>query len=690
MATVTYRMLPWDGGLNTSLDAALIAPNDLTIADNVVFAEKSSRKKRPGMDYWNGWESKSRSSSTTTRTLKFNCETTIQVGDTIHVLGPNDNSDSTNRTSYLGTYTVASVSTTTLENDTITYTGLSSLTEASTNDTAITVMKSGAALTTASRASSGTTRTLVVTGATYAVGDLISVNGLPNDYNGTFSVTGVSTTTTLNDTITYTASGSLAEATTADTNGRVIVNDMDSAVVACIDYWRNASGTKTQLTIEVRSDQAGGRTKLYKYDTNAIRTQIPMAAGASAFSGVINQVSYEVFNEKLILGFNGTSNTPKVYDPASSANLSNLSNAPNFSLVRKHLGRLFTNDKTWLDRLHYCETYNETVWNGDGDSGALDIEKGNGDPEGFTAIFPPFKGTLFVGKRQSLFRVDGDAPENFTPNQVGAGIGCVSHNSVVSVDQDDIYFASERGFHNLKTTDAYGDFSGSFISAPIQTSYNSFATGRLKYIQGAYISSLNSVVWSVSEDGYEENEHLYLLNVQAQKWYRWPDVSAASFMARSEGNNRVLYIGDYAGRIIKTGNVSLTDFGTRGISYRVKTGVIYVDGDPYTVKGFKKLALLYKPRGAYSFTVKFTVDNYSTQTLTFSQSGSTDALGDDFTLGTSELGSSPVLAPYTQPVDGYGHGCTIEIEQSSAGQDIEIYGYIIEYEPAGTAQEVVT
>jgi hypothetical protein len=97
--------------------------------------------------------------------------------------------------------------------------------------------------TSVSRSSSGTTRTLVLDNTFRGItGDYVVITGGPADYNGTFQVTGTSTTTSPDDTITYTASGSLSEGTTADTSmtlqglapngsflsehqGRVLTND---------------------------------------------------------------------------------------------------------------------------------------------------------------------------------------------------------------------------------------------------------------------------------------------------------------------------------------------------------------------------------------------------------------------------------------------------------------------------------
>jgi hypothetical protein len=506
-------------------------------------------------------------------------------------------------------------------------------------------------------------------------------------------VTGVATSGGsgfLNDTVTYTATGSVTEGTTADTSMKVSVNDMDSSVVGLYDFWRTESGSKVQEMVSVVSHQVDGLTSLYSHNTGGVRTPIAFHPDMTAFSGVVNQVSFETMNEMLVMGFNGTSNTPKLYNPISEERLQNVgTDVPNFSIIRQHIGRIFSDEKSDPDREHYSETFDPQVWLGIGDSGAIDIGIGDGDPDGITGISPAFKGRQFVGKRNKIYQITGDAPETFFPEAISTGVGIVSHNGIVAVDQDSILYPSDKGFHDVAATDQFGDFAASFISAPIQPTFNNFASGRLKFIQGAYLPSLNSVVWAVSEDGYDENYHLYLYNVLLKQWYRWPEISCQCLATRTEGSKRRLYLGTSDGRILQTQTGTYRDYGNMGIQFRVKTGTIYPDSNPATLKAFKRIGMIYRPKGSYSFTVKVKIDNYATQTITFSQSGEYEALGVDFTLGSSVLGIAPVLAPYFLPIDGYGHGCTIEVEQTGTDQEVEIYGYIIEWEPAGNKQEVI-
>jgi hypothetical protein len=106
-----------------------------------------------------------------------------------------------------------------------------------------------------------------------------------------------------------------------------------------------------------------------------------------------------------------------------------------------------------------------------------------------------------------------------------------------------------------------------------------------------------------------------------------------------------------------------------------------------TLKNFKRVTIFFKPRAGYSLSVIAKIDTHSAQTLTFTGSSSGDLLGVSFHLGVSTLGADTFFAPYTLPIDGIGHGITLEVRQSGLAEEGDIYGYAIEWEPAEFPQE---
>jgi hypothetical protein len=276
------------------------------------------------------------------------------------------------------------------------------------------------------------------------------------------------------------------------------------------------------------------------------------------------------------------------------------------------------------------------------------------------------------------------------------GLGSSSHKASVAVDFDDVYFMSNKGFHSVVTTERSGDFEQAYLSAKIQPTFNTWARGRLKYTQGTYLSTLNSAAWIVSEDGQSEASAVWFFNPEVTHvdgsrgvWFRWPDVFAQSITTRLEDDEYRLMMGNNEGRIMLAQNGTFTDFSSDGISLRFKTGTIYPDGNPQTDKLFKSLALIYKPRGRFSFTAYFKVDNFPPQALTFEQNVVGDRLGETLTLGTSLIGNNNVLAPFTKDVVGVGRGCSLEVFQGNAEGQVEIYGFVVEYETAEVSQETL-
>lgn len=613
--TQLFQQFPWVGGLNTSQDESLIAPNQLTRADNVIFNSRGSRQKRDGFRYnWDNGTSGSDSIyglhefwfGTTNKTQIF-----VAINDAASIFKVTSGGLKTALTILGQTWTAPTnePSFTTFNNRCIMaingmtnfmkkWDGVATSVEDLRNIFDHTLASNG-------RSSSGTTRTLILS-TTFKglVGDYVIIANSTSDYNGTWQVTNVSTTNVSSDTIQFTAATPLTESPTTDAS----------------------------MTI------------------------------------------------------NGL--------------------APNASLVRDHLGRLWCNDKNNKDRIHYSGSFNHEQWLGFGDSGALDIGIGDGDPEGITAIFPTFKGELFVAKRTKLYRISGYSPETFSISLISSGIGCVSHNSICLIDQDDMFFVSEKGVHSVAATSNFGDFNSSFVSADIQKTFiERFSRSRLKFVKSAYNPEINSVAFCFTDSSvvnptntnFNVNNAVWFYNIPYKAWYRWPDVPCQSLISATDGDKKRLYFGTHTNRIIKSSTNNTYDIDYNGdftpIEFTVVTGQLSIDGSLYTEKGFKRFILYYKPEGTHAHEVSVRIDNIpvdEVNNFTFSEAALGVLLGVDFVLGESPLGSTARLSGYTRSIDGYGKSCKVSIVNSGLNDVLEIPGFGIEWEPAGTSPEVNT
>lgn len=474
------------------------------------------------------------------------------------------------------------------------------------------------------------------------------------------------------------------------------------SIIGGHDYWANLSNVKTQKIV-VCDSQATSKM-WFQPATGTTWTELAKDATATAPTAV-SRACYEVFNDDLIIAVTCTNagglgplkwNNQEVgntYKPLGGT-------PPALKFIRTHQGRVWgAGDPARPDRLHFSGPGNHEEWNGDGDSGAIDVDPGDGDPTGITAIFPSFKGRLIIAKKNRLYQVEGQTPDDYRITPISKGIGCVSHNACVAVDLDDIYFLSDRGFHSLTVTEKYGDFEGAYLSNDIQTTFNSWAKSFLEFSQGVWIPTLNSIIWSVSEAG-TRLDSMWLYDIRHKAWYTWTGVNPTALFRVDEAatSKKRAYFGDNVGRLSKcqrgTAATDYHDYTSTAITQTVKTPYIYPGLDPTTIVGFKKLGVWIKMEGSATLDASIRLaGNNTLQELDFvtTGSGGTALIDQDFVLGTSVLGQNEVvrMTPFSLPFDGYSTSCQITFSQSAADKKCTIFGFWIEWEPAGDSQETV-
>lgn len=630
LRTQLFSIPKWNGGLNTSLDPAQIDPNQLTLADNFIYDLSEAKVKRPGIDH--GF-----------------CSNTISdafVSGDVNIA----------------------------------------------------------------------TDEITVASGIFNDDDIVQFRGtsLPGGLTqGTVYYVVSSSATTIK--VSLTLGGSAVNITSAAA-GTVYLN---TTIVASIDYWKydSSSKVKTQQYVMV-----GSNGRIYSCSTTGTVADI---SSTLKFSNGCVSASMVVFNNKVFICADSGGSTlyvPRVWTGTGNVALATNNGGTFPSTLRPTicglwLGRIITNNKSNPDRLHYCATTDEDKWDGTDDSGAVDIGVNDGDPDGITAIFPPFQGDLFVAKRTKIYRIRDEASDLFPIDQISNGIGCISHNSVAAIEQDDVFFISDRGVHSLATTSKYGGFESTFISKDIQGSFNEdFTRSRLKYSHGVYSANINCYVIAVTDSSrlnitegstsqlmYElpvttsMNNCLYLYNIPLKAWFRWPNISSASLMVANDSDKRRIYIGNHVGRISKSLTVYNYDTSTqdevKSVLMQIRTGVIHVDGNKYTKKGFKKFSLDYVSSTSHTISVGIAVDKTAASSATgensfsFSTPTSAGLLGTTFTLGTSLLGGGDSSEPITYGMVGYGKGIVVDLEQAGLNETSYINGFNVEYEPASTKQE---
>lgn len=710
--TKTYTKIPWTGGINTSVDPGMLNDNDVITADNVVFASSGSRLKRQGFEYIDSAvpTPTHSESSGTTRTLYFEAgdeiiDTTptddykLVLGEKITVTG-DDN------------FVITGAKITSITATSLTYEVPSSYTQAKTATSLIEVKRSSTYINVLdywyTDASGNKQQLLLAASDQFKLFKFDSV-GRRTEISGQEQVTSVTTVAasslttgdywlinSANDVTEYyvwynidAAGGNPAP--TGKTGVEVAIASTDTAdqVAAAtrlaLDALNDFSASVSTNVVTVTNATAGTATDAS--DVNTTFTIATTTTGATLPTTSPSQITSIVFNGRAVFSFDAKGDKTIKYRPDDSAKYQLLGGSPpDANFMYEYQGRLWANDKSDDSRVHYSSPGNHEEWLGIGDSGALDIAPGDGDARGIVAVFA-YKGSLQIQKGSKSHRVLGTTPENYRVELVTKGLGSESHTASVAVDQSDVAFMSSRGFHSMQATDTYGDTESAFLSAKIQPTFNEWNVGRLKYAQGAYLPTINSIAWVISEDGFNEHNAVWLFNTITSEWYRWPNVYAGCVTTRLFNSETKLLFGGRNSRIIQAQRSAFRDFADTPTVFRIKTGTIYPDGNPNTVKAFKKLGFVFRPKGDYQFTVKAKIDNFPAQSLVFQQTSGGAVLGTDFVLGESILGVDNVLAPFTQQIDGYGRGITLEITQSGTDEQVEIYGFIIEFEDADLEQE---
>lgn len=463
------------------------------------------------------------------------------------------------------------------------------------------------------------------------------------------------------------------------------------------DYWANVSSVKSQKIV-VWDNQATSKCHFLSGSGGAW-TELTKHADATAPT-VLTRVCFEVFNDDLVMAVtdnNTAGRRPLKWNNQTGTEYEELGGTPpNVKFIRKHQGRLWAaGDPARPDRLYFSSPGNHEEWNGVGDSGAIDIDPGDGDSSGITAIFPSFRGVLFVCKANAIYRISGQTPVDYKVEMVTSGLGCNSHNSAVAIDMDDIYFQSERGYHSLVLTQKYGDFEGAFLSSSVQGDFLQLDVLHKPFTQGCWVPALNSVVWNGSVNA-TRMDILWLYDVRFKAWYKWTGANPTALFRVEDTTTKIkrAYFGDNGGRLSKTQNTGIYhDYTDTAITQTVKTPFIFPDNNPRTKKALKKLGVWIKMPQDETLTATLQLMGVnSTQEKTFeSESSGTAKLDVDFILGESTLDASGVLkmTPYSLPIDGITDALQIEFTNDTLDSYCAIFGFWIEYEDAGDAQETV-
>jgi len=447
------------------------------------------------------------------------------------------------------------------------------------------------------------------------------------------------------------------------------------------DFWRTNGSTKTRRTV------FGASGRILADNGDGIYTDITGPFTLLATDNIVT----ETFIGLLILAFE---NNPsgQMLKWTQTGTLAALGGTPpNGKYLRNFLNRLWvTGVGSAPDRVYYSTVGNPEDWQLINGSGSIDLDQGDQDPIGNTALFPPFYGRLVVAKRRSLYEITPSG-STFAVRNLITGLGCISHNGVQSIDSD-VIFPSERGINTLGMTDKLGQVDSAFASSSIQNYYQDVVSfDRASNMRSIYVPELNSYLLALTSKNSLTNDVVLGYNFALGEWYNWDlNISAFSrYVDPTDSNKTKVLVANDAGNIgvldTSTRGRTVTWFGER-LTMQFSTGIIY----PLPVRKevtFRKLTVYFRPsvRGAV-LNVSYRVNSRFVEDLAFDMSPlETGSLIGSAIIGVDRIGTSGIIKHVTKNLHGVGEAIELIFTHQpiSDDDDCEIYGFVLEFEYSG-------
>jgi len=458
------------------------------------------------------------------------------------------------------------------------------------------------------------------------------------------------------------------------------IDGVDDEIRGLIQYWRYGASSGVPeddlflhqndkvYSIPNRTDAAVDRTGALTLSTDGIPSY-------QVFEGVLYFASSNVAD-----GYNKWDGTVAV--PGDAVAATGPLDGPGKYLMA-HNGRMWMGgNPDFPFRLYYSAALDADDWTGGSGGGSLDLDY-DGDPDGITAIFPPFQGRLYVATRRTVYDISGNDPASFAVSPVTKGIGCVSHQAVAGTPND-IIFPSDRGIHSLRRVQVSDQSEVDFLSRDIQKLWTDLTNRTLLMrTQAAWDENINSYIITVAGAGQQTQNLTLVYNLEFGTWTTWDNIQGRSVALLLLNNQSFIGFGREDGQITFVNPDRENEFNDEGINFSFTTGKIYPDGAIEKQYRFLSLTIFASATRASSISVDWTVDGIDGQTngsKGVDLANDTDQLGSTFVLGQSQLGFGQFL-PKRITTTGVGYSIEISI-RATGDSDIEFYGYLLEVKDA--------
>lgn len=391
------------------------------------------------------------------------------------------------------------------------------------------------------------------------------------------------------------------------------------------------------------------------------------------------------FNQKLMLinPYGG----PLVYWIGGSTRLAALIAAPAASCVTTHYNRLIASgvvgqpDKLFASFVGDAEFWSTSPVTPDA-GGWEAVIPGS---RNIIALSPSHYSGFYVGTENSLHRIEGRAPSEYTHAMISGSVGNVGHRTLLNV-ANNILGWNDYGCHVMADTDKYGGVESPIMPNDVREIFWSrVVRDPTKFI------SVNDIVnscYMTFMPSLEDDVTFVMCFYYHRKSWTWWEIPTIVRSANvlSHGHQCVVAIGDNMSNILYFVSGATTDYNAdynRAFSFSVKTQKLNISHQLLRSGTANSVRVWHKPVKSGTVNVGTRVDGAlsdravvaTNRTISLNPGQRAVLSSTGFTLGTSKLSSDKDIVQSVVPCGGNGSFVTIEVSGTAASAGpLEIYG----------------
>lgn len=336
-----------------------------------------------------------------------------------------------------------------------------------------------------------------------------------------------------------------------------------------------------------------------------------------------------------------------------------LGDIPDVYLLAEFRQRLWGVARKSFDTVRYTEADKNYAWP---ETNSIPIPRIGQDDRGVIQLMPRREG-LGVGRQNSLHQITGNTSRDFRRQTISEMVGLEGDEAVVT-SENTVFFLWKDGVYRWD--------SGGVVCLSDKrvrswfTKDDTFNRARFKYAKMSINPLRNTLVLLLAAAGSSSEDRWVEYNLADGTWWGPHKTDAFAPTANTflyDSNNQPIWVMGTSDGFIITEQATRTDGASTGIALDV-VGKFHDMNTPDIWKYFGQLSLLSKIQAAGTLSVIPYVGGLD------AVAGTT--ISADMTLGKQVLRRL-----------GIGRFCKLNFQHSTAGQDVEIYGYELPFHEVG-------